>query len=64
MNCWVLPAEIERFDGVTAREVNTGAVTVSVVEPLMLPLVAVIVTAPAAIPFAMPPDAIEATEGI
>src|SRR5208282_3336857 len=38
VNCWVVPAEAEGFAGVTAIETSVGAVTVSVVEPL-IPLV-------------------------
>src|SRR5208282_6636110 len=38
VNCCVVPAAIEGFAGVTAIETSVGAVTVSVVEPLM-PLV-------------------------
>ena len=51
---------MEAFPGVTAIKVTTGAVTVTLVEPLMPPLVAVTVDAPAVTPFAMPPDEIVA----
>jgi hypothetical protein len=36
VNCCVLPAAIEGFAGVTAIDTSKGAVTVSVVEPLIL----------------------------
>jgi hypothetical protein len=36
VNCCVLPAAIEGFAGVTAIEMSVGAVTVSVVEPLIV----------------------------
>jgi hypothetical protein len=55
VNCWVLPAATEALAGVTAREVNTAAVTVRVVEPLMVPDFAVIVAVPTATAEANPP---------
>lgn len=55
MNCCVLPAAIEGEAGVTEMEVNTAAVTVSVVEPLIVPDLAVIVADPCATPVAKPP---------
>src|SRR5438105_270273 len=42
-NCSLMPSAIEGLAGVTASPVRTGAVTVSVVEPLIGPEVAVIV---------------------
>ena len=47
--------------GVTAIELSVGEVTVSVVEPLMLPDVALINEVPAATPVARPPVVIVAT---
>jgi hypothetical protein len=55
VNCWVLPAAIDGDAGVTAIEVNTAAVTVSVVEPLTVPDLAVMVADPCATPVAKPP---------
>ena len=56
MNCCVPPAAIEGFAGVTAIETSVGAVTVSVVEPLM-PLVVGLTMggAPVVTPVAGPP---------
>jgi len=48
VNCCVYPAATDAVPGVTAIEANTGAVTVSVVEPVIVPDVAVIVAAPEA----------------
>jgi len=39
-NCTLVPAGAEEFAGVTAMEISVAAVTVSVVEPVMLPEVA------------------------
>src|SRR5438445_376932 len=47
VNCCVAPLEIEGFAGVTAIDTSAAGVTVSSVEPLMLPLVAEIVEVPA-----------------
>jgi hypothetical protein len=46
MNCCVYPAATDAVPGVTAIEANTGAVTVNVVEPWIVPEAAVIVVAP------------------
>ncbi len=46
---------MEGFTGVTAMDTSTGAVTVSVVEPLIEPEVALMVVVPAAIAVATPP---------
>ncbi len=48
--------------GVTAIETKTGAVTVNVVEPLIVPAVAVIVAVPCDTLVANPPLAIVATD--
>src|SRR5258708_960715 len=46
VNCCVAPLVIEGFAGVTAIDSSVAGVTVSSVEPLMLPLVAEIVEVP------------------
>jgi len=60
VNCWVIPAETEPVDGATVIEANTGAVTISVAEPLTVPVVAVMVDVPTALAVAIPPGAIVA----
>ena len=52
---------MEGFAGVTAIDTSVGAVTVSVVEPLIAPEVALIVLVPVATPVANPPAVIVAT---
>jgi hypothetical protein len=47
VNCCVLPAATDGSAGVTAMDTSVAAVTVSVVLPTMLPLVAEIVLVPA-----------------
>ena len=61
MNGCVVPAEIEGFAGVTPMETSTGAVTVSVVVPVILPSVALMFEAPTVTPVARPPAVIVAT---
>jgi hypothetical protein len=51
----LLPAATDTEAGVTAIDVNTAAVTVSVAEPLIVPDVAVIVADPCATLVASPP---------
>src|SRR5271157_6549271 len=63
VNCCVLPTAMEGFAGVTAIDTSTAAVTVSVVEPVILLIVAPIVEAPLLTPFAKPPAVIVATAG-
>jgi hypothetical protein len=46
VNCLLLPAATDADAGVTAIDVSTAAVTVSVAEPLIVPDVAVIVADP------------------
>jgi hypothetical protein len=46
VNCCVYPAATDAVPGVTATEANTGAVTVSVAEPWIVPEVAAIVVVP------------------
>lgn len=50
-----MPAAIDGLAGLTETEVSTGAVTVSVADPLIEPEVAVIVAVPSATPMARPP---------
>ena len=47
MNCWVVPIAIEEFKGDNAIEDSAAAFTVSVVEPVTDPRVAVMVVCPA-----------------
>ena len=46
MNCCVAPIAITGLAGDTAIDTSAGAVTVRIVDPLMLPEVAVIVVEP------------------
>jgi len=46
VNCCVYPAATDAEPGVTANEANTGAVTVNVAEPWIVPEVAAIVVVP------------------
>ena len=62
VNCCVRPFEIVGLAGVTAIDCNVAAVTVSTVEPVMLPSFALIVLVPVATPVARPPLVIVATE--
>jgi hypothetical protein len=62
VNCSVLPAATDGDAGVTAIEVRTAAVTVSVVEPLIVPDLAVMVEVPIDTPVANPPDFMVAIE--
>ena len=61
MNCCVAPLAIDGFAGVTAIDCSAAAVTVSTVEPVTAPSVALIVLVPAATPVASPPAVIVAT---
>jgi len=63
VNCCVLPTAIEAFAGVTAIDTSTGAITVSVVEPVILLIVALMLEAPVVTPLARPPAVIVATPG-
>jgi hypothetical protein len=60
VNCSVLPFAIEGFAGVTAIDTRVAEVTVSRVDPLTLPDVAMIMLVPAAFAVAIPPVAIVA----
>jgi hypothetical protein len=57
----VFPTAREGFAGVTVIDTSTGAVTVSVVEPLILLIIAVILDVPMVTPVARPPEVIVAT---
>ena len=54
MYCWVVPLAIEADTGVTDIDESVAAVTVRVVEPEMLPDVALIVVVPVATDVARP----------
>ena len=56
VNCAVAPLVIEGLAGVTAIQGGSGAVTVSLVFPLIAPRVAVMVEDPVATPVASPPE--------
>jgi hypothetical protein len=60
VNCFVVPFAIEGFAGVTAIETRVAEVTVSTVDPLTVPEVAMIVLDPAAFAVAIPPVVIVA----
>jgi hypothetical protein len=60
VNCSVLPFTIDGFAGVTAMDTSVAEVTVSTVDPLTLPEIAMIVLDPAAFAVAIPPGAIVA----
>lgn len=51
----MVPLAIDADEGVIDSEVNTGAMTVNVADPLRVPDVAVIVAVPCATPVARPP---------
>ena len=61
VNCSVAVIAIVGFAGVTAIDTSVGAVTVSVVVPLMAPEAALIVLVPVPTPVANPPEVIVAT---
>jgi hypothetical protein len=63
VNGCVLPTAIEAFAGVTAIDTSTAAVTVSVVEPVMLLIVALMLDSPVFTAVARPPGVIVATLG-
>lgn len=54
MNCWVAPTEMFWLYGVIARDTSVAWVTVSVVDPEMLPEVALIVVEPVVTDVARP----------
>ena len=61
VNCWLLPLATEGLAGVTAMETNAAAVTVSTVEPVTPPSLALIaaVPVPAAVARPCEPAALE-----
>lgn len=61
-NWRVVPKANDGLAGVTEMETRTGWLTVSEVEPVIEPELAVIVDAPAPTPVARPPAAMVATE--
>jgi len=61
VNCCVLPATTDGFAGVTAMDTSVAAVTVKLVFPDTLPLVALIVVDPIPAPVATPALLIVAT---
>ena len=61
VNCWVLPANVEGFAGVTAIDTRETVVTINVVDPETLPNVALIVVLPATTAAARPDGVIVAT---
>ena len=61
VNCCVLPKAIDGLAGVTVIETSAGGVTVSVVEPLTPPEVAVMVVLPVATVLAKPAAVMVAT---
>ena len=61
MNCWVRPAAIDAFTGVTLIDVRAGAVTVRAADPLIRPTDAEMDVLPAAIVVASPVALIDAT---
>jgi hypothetical protein len=64
VNCCVAPLVIDGFAGVTAIDTSVAGVTVSSVEPLMLPTVAEIVEVPAPTAVAKPVALMVATPGV
>lgn len=63
VNCCVVPKAIDGLAGVMAIEISAGGFTVSVVDPMMLPKVAVMVVSPVATVFASPAAETVATPG-
>jgi hypothetical protein len=61
VNCCVYPAATEAVPGVTEIEVSTGAVTVNVADPLIVPDVALMVAVPCVKVVASPAALIVAT---
>src|SRR6516165_8710371 len=61
VNCWVVPLAMLGLAGVRAIDSRAAAVTVSVVEPLMLPMVALILELPVPLAVAKPAAVMVAT---
>ena len=64
VNCSVWPLAIEGEAGVTAIETRVAAVTVMVVDPVMLPEVELMVVVPTPVAVARPPAEIVATVAV
>ena len=64
VNCFVAPFAIDGFAGVTAIDCSAAAVTVSTVEPVTPPSVALMVLVPIATAVAKPAALIVATVGV
>ena len=62
VNCWVSPLATLGFAGVTAIDWSTAALTVSTVEPLIAPSVALMLEVPVATAVASPAAVMVATE--
>ena len=62
VNCWVVPSAMLGLVGVTEMDTSVAVVTVRVVDPEMLPDVAVIVVVPAATEVAFPLEPMVATD--
>ena len=60
VNCCVCPTTTEPLTGVTAMEVSCAGVTFSVTDPVILPLLPLMVLEPAATAVATPPELIVA----
>jgi len=60
VNCWPIPKAMLALDGVMTIEVRTAGMIVKVVDPLTPPVVAVMVTVPAARAVSIPPFVIVA----
>src|SRR5205807_6014919 len=61
VNCWVAPLVLEGLGGVTAIDCSVAGVTVSTVEPVMLPTVAVMPLVPVVSAVARPVPLMVAT---
>jgi hypothetical protein len=61
VNCWDAPLATDGFAGVTAMDCSVACVTVSTVDPVMAPEVAVMVEVPLLTAVAKPPGVIDAT---
>jgi len=64
VNCCVCPTTTAPFNGVTAMVVRCAGVTFSVTDPVILPLLALMVLEPAATAVATPLELIVAAAGL
>ena len=55
VNCWLVPLAIDALPGLTDIDTNTGDVTAKLVEPVIVPEVAVIIVLPGLTLVASPP---------